>query len=101
MTPEPAASRRTRLSPRRPATTLHLVAAMILALLGRVPAWASDAATAAPGATTSPTSPHPAIQIERRDLDVGTVREGAEVVGTFQIKNAGDAELRILSAKPG
>jgi uncharacterized DUF497 family protein len=41
------------------------------------------------------------MQVERREVDVGAVTEGTEVVGTFQIKNVGDAELRIISAKPG
>lgn len=78
---------------------------ILAAWIGAAPVWASDrttppSAVPAPGAATD-IAPHPVMQVERREVDVGAVREGTEVLGTFQIKNVGDAELRIISAKPG
>jgi len=70
--------------------TLHLAACMVFAMAAPGPVWA-----------TGETSPHPVMQIEQSELDVGAVMEGNDVVGTFRIKNTGNAELRILSAKPG
>jgi hypothetical protein len=44
-------------------------------------------------------SPH--LVISSPGYDAGTVGEGETISHTFEVKNTGDAELRILSVKPG
>ncbi|UCF66692.1 MAG: hypothetical protein JSV80_13005 [Acidobacteriota bacterium] len=64
---------------------------------------AASALGAAPGAPTSAAAPAaqaPKLVVEQNALDLGTVAEGQEVVGTFVLKNEGQAELRIIRAKP-
>jgi hypothetical protein len=43
----------------------------------------------------------PALVIESPRHDAGTHWEGEKVSNTFQVKNSGSEELRILSVKPG
>ena len=43
----------------------------------------------------------PALVIESPRHDAGTHWEGEVVSHTFQVKNSGSEELRILSVKPG
>ena len=42
----------------------------------------------------------PQVHVPEESLELGTVREGADVKARFVIENRGQAELRILRAKP-
>ena len=42
----------------------------------------------------------PQAAVVQENLDLGTVKEGEDVKATFVIENRGQAELRILRAKP-
>ena len=44
---------------------------------------------------------NPAMLIPSPRHDAGTHREGETVSHTFEVKNSGTEELRILSVKPG
>lgn len=68
---------------------------------GRPTAPAVTPAPPAPPATAVPAGPHGALLVENMNLHVGDVKEGDDAVGVFKLKNTGDAELKILSAKPG
>jgi len=48
-----------------------------------------------------PTANAPAVVIGNKTANIGDVLEGQDVLYTFKIKNAGKAELQILSVKPG
>lgn len=82
-----------RLVPLRPA-----LAAPALALALAVPA---PAAGNDPGSNTVQASAKPVLVVENANLDLGKVQEGVEAVAVFKLKNTGNAELKILSAKPG
>lgn len=43
----------------------------------------------------------PVLEIPSPRYDAGTHWEGEKVSNTFQVKNSGSEELRILSVKPG
>jgi len=43
----------------------------------------------------------PRIAVDAMTINVGDVVRGQDLVGTFKYRNAGDAPLHILSAKPG
>lgn len=61
-------------------------------------------ASAMPAPAPAPALPQagrPVCQIETPNLDLGDIKEGGDAVGTFKIKNTGDADLKILSARPG
>ncbi len=42
----------------------------------------------------------PKLVVSHPSLDLGIVQEGKDAVATFVIENAGDADLKILRAKP-
>jgi hypothetical protein len=71
--------------------------------LAAAPALGQPAANLAPGtpAAKVPSGPHPVLVIDKPSLELGEVKEGTEGVATFQLKNTGDADLKILSARPG
>jgi uncharacterized DUF497 family protein len=39
--------------------------------------------------------------VENAQVAVGDVKEGVEAVAVFKLRNTGEGELRILSARPG
>jgi hypothetical protein len=41
------------------------------------------------------------IVIENKAIQLGEVLEGQDYLYTFKVKNAGEAELQILSVRPG
>lgn len=43
----------------------------------------------------------PVLEIPSPRYDAGTVWEGEKVANSFEVKNRGKEELRILSVKPG
>jgi hypothetical protein len=43
----------------------------------------------------------PVLEIPSPRYDAGTVWEGEKVANSFEVKNSGKEELRILSVKPG
>ncbi len=43
----------------------------------------------------------PRMQLEKDTVDLGDVSRGGKAEATFEIRNLGDAPLKILSAKPG
>ncbi len=43
----------------------------------------------------------PRMVVDAAEIDAGAVAQGEQVEGVFLVRNAGDAELAILSAKPG
>ncbi len=45
--------------------------------------------------------PRPRAEIVNAQADLGPLRRGEKAEAQFSIKNAGDALLRIVSAKPG
>ena len=66
----------------------------------------SPAPTAAPAPGTPPAptpapGPQPALVVESPQLTLGDVKEGEDAVAVFKLRNTGDAELKILSARPG
>lgn len=48
-----------------------------------------------------PAAPVPVLAFEALNLDVGAVPEGQDVLGTFVVRNTGQAELKLLQVKPG
>ena len=54
-------------------------------------AWAQD----------EPQGPQPNCVIEELRHDMGQVFEQQKFTHTFKVKNAGDADLEIISVKPG
>ena len=68
------------------------------------PGTPASAAAPAPGTPPPPTpapGPLPALVVESPQLALGNVKEGEDAVAVFMLRNAGDAELKILSARPG
>lgn len=45
--------------------------------------------------------PAPKLVVEKPEIDLGSVVRGKVAEAVFELRNEGDAELRILSAKPG
>jgi hypothetical protein len=41
------------------------------------------------------------LVVEPANLNLGDVQEGVDAVATYQLKNTGAVELKILSARPG
>lgn len=82
-----------RLVPFRP-----VLAVPALAFALAVPA---HAAGNDPGSNTIQAPAKPVLVVENANLDLGKVQEGVEAVAVFKLKNTGNAELKILSAKPG
>jgi hypothetical protein len=41
------------------------------------------------------------VAIESRTVQLGEVLEGLDFTYTFKLKNVGDAELQVLSVRPG
>ncbi len=75
-----------------------VAAALIPAAVALCPGWAAAGdATAQPVAAAA----RPTLAVEKQTLDLGKVQAGTDAVGTFKLKNSGNAELKILSAKPG
>lgn len=68
-------------------------AALLLAALALAGA-PSDGAAAPP-------PPRPVLVLPSPNVDLGRVVEGESAVAVFSFENAGDADLRILSAQPG
>lgn len=69
--------------------TRGLAAIAALLCVGAVPAPAAE------------TSPAPKLVVETPEIDLGSVARGKVAEAVFQLRNEGDADLRILSAKPG
>ncbi len=87
---------------RRPfAMLLPLLLAAAAALAAeKAPAPGAPAApVAAPAA--APGAPAPAASFETLNIDLGSIPEGDDAVGTFVVKNTGKAELKLLQVKPG
>lgn len=61
------------------------------------------AAAQAPAPASAPEAAavQPSFRVEQSSLDLGTVRAGADAVGTFVFRNDGQAPVKILRAKPG
>ena len=55
---------------------------------------------AIPAAESATTPPQPPFVIDSTSLDLGGVPEGEAVTAAFAIHNAGQAEPKILKAKP-
>jgi len=107
--------------------TAAMVALLLLGCAGATPrpapATTPAAPSKAPSASASPASaatiatpaiapapapapprqpgPRPLLVPESISLNLGEVKEGEDAVGTFKLRNTGDAELKILSARPG
>ena len=90
---------------RRPfAMLLPLLLAAAAALAAeKAPAPGAPAAPAAPVAApaAAPGAPAPAASFETLNIDLGSIPEGDDAVGTFVVKNTGKAELKLLQVKPG
>jgi hypothetical protein len=43
----------------------------------------------------------PRAEIETTEIDLGTLDRGSKATARFEVRNAGEAELRILQVKPG
>jgi hypothetical protein len=78
----------------RPSTAS--IASIPVLLVGLL-AWAGD--PAAPDGATPPAGA-PRLEVETL-VDLGQVVRGRTATAVFELKNTGDAELKILSAKPG
>ncbi len=46
-------------------------------------------------------APAPRLAVAKTEIDAGTVVRGKVVEAVFELRNEGNADLRILSAKPG
>ena len=68
-----------------------LVALFVVAA-GRAPAAPPPEPAAAAG---------PRVTVEKPEIDAGKVTRGKVLEAAFELRNDGDADLRILSAKPG
>ena len=68
-------------------TLVCVVAVLVFSAL----AWAQDA----------PQAPQPAIVIDEMRHDLGEVFEQDKYVHVFKVKNVGQANLEIVSVKPG
>jgi len=63
---------------------------------------APPAVPAPPAAPASaPAAPAPVLAFESPNLDLGPLPEGQDAVGTFVVRNTGNAELKLLQVKPG
>jgi hypothetical protein len=63
---------------------------------------AGDAVSAAPAAgDAAPSGPKAQIACDAPEFDFGTVAQGEEAKHVFVMKNAGDAPLKIESARGG
>lgn len=65
------------------------------------PTGAPQPAAVGQAAAGSAAAPAPVLLIEAPRIDLGTVKEGADAVATFVLRNTCSAELRILAARPG
>jgi len=77
-----------------------------LALAGSLARAASapvpNPAPAAPSPSAeAPAGPSPRVKFDATTVDLGDVVRGNDAVAEFSYANAGDAPLKILSAKPG
>ena len=76
--------------------------ALLVAGSGPGAGFLAQEAAAAPGsaesAVAAPSGPQAVVVQE--SIDFGTVKEGEDVKATFVIENRGQAELKILRAKP-
>jgi hypothetical protein len=80
-------------------TRMRLLAATLVLILA---AGLSGAASAQSGAAgTAPAGKAPKVAIESRTVQLGEVLEGLDFTYTFKLKNVGDAELQVLSVRPG
>jgi hypothetical protein len=94
-----------------PLAAVGALALLVLAPALPSPAWAAPAPRAPghppPAAPAQPASPseasgkQPKLVIDKDTVDVGDVVRGSMGVATFELKNTGDADLRILDARPG
>ncbi len=81
----------------------RLAPAVLLLLLAGSPAVAGStppAPPAAKGKLPGQTVLRPKLVVRQPALDIGVVAEGQDAVATFTLENAGDADLKILRAKP-
>ncbi len=83
-----------------PSRSLIRLATLLLATL---PGLAAEQAppTPPPAAAPSPGEAAPAVEFETVNLDLGRIPEGQDATGTFVVRNAGRAELKLLQVKPG
>lgn len=58
------------------------------------------AAPSAPPAKAGPVTAPRAV-VEKPEIDAGRVTRGKVLEAAFELRNDGDADLRVLSAKPG
>jgi hypothetical protein len=54
-----------------------------------------------PGPAAVPAGPVPVLAFESQNLDLGAIPEGQDAIGTFVVRNPGQAELRLIEVKPG
>jgi hypothetical protein len=54
-----------------------------------------------PGSAAVPAGPVPVLAFESQNLDLGAIPEGQDAIGTFVVRNSGQAELRLIDVKPG
>ncbi len=75
---------------------------VLLLLLAGGPGLAGSTppAPATEGKLPGETVLRPKLVVRQPALDIGIVAEGKDAVATFVIENAGDADLKILRAKP-
>lgn len=72
-----------------------LLSVSSLGWLGGMRAARCDEPAAPSGAGT------PSVVVENSEVDLGRLVRGEVAKGRFALRNTGNAELRILSAKPG
>jgi len=55
----------------------------------------------AASASEAPAAAAPRLEIDKPILDLGDVVRGQVATAVFELRNAGDAVLRVLNVKPG
>lgn len=80
----------------------RLLLVPVAALLVSLPALAGPPATP-PALAAQPATPKaaPHLHFESTTVDLGNVVRGKDATAVFTYENTGNAELKILSAKPG
>lgn len=71
------------------------------ALLLSLPALAGPPTSAPALATRPATNAAPHLHFQATTIDLGNVVRGKDAIAVFTYENTGNAELKILSAKPG
>jgi hypothetical protein len=78
--------------------TAGLLLAFGLAASGPVLAQDAERPARSQGELTE--TPRPSLEVREPRIDVGFVKQGEPARAVFELFNAGDAELKILKAKP-